>query len=280
MLGLADKKINVLIAYPYMSASVVNLLEEHKNEFRFVLDSGAFTAWKTGKEIKLDDYCRYIESLPFKPWQYFTLDVVGDPDKTFENYQTMLKRGFNPIPIFTRGEKIQMLDEYYKTAEIVGLGGLVGTQGNKGFVNGLMKHIAGRKCHLLGFTAIEYLKTYKPYMCDSSSWKNARRYGNVYLYGGGGKFKLLTKKDFATKPSKDIITTLETLGFDSKELARKDTWHGYKKSSNLITVASWLMFQFDVRKNLGTQFFLATADAMDFRFLLDGYSRLQKQGLI
>jgi len=39
------------------------------------------------------------------------------------------------VPIFTRGEDPSVLDDYYKTSDVVGIGGLVGTQGNKGFVH-------------------------------------------------------------------------------------------------------------------------------------------------
>ena len=87
---------NVLVAYPYLCKMDVSTLSPQEG-VRLLVDCGAFTAYKSGKEIRLDDYCRFLESLPFKPFGYFSLDVIGDPDKTTRNYQIMLERVFKPI---------------------------------------------------------------------------------------------------------------------------------------------------------------------------------------
>jgi hypothetical protein len=70
------------MAFPYIKPDVLRFFQERRNELRILIDSGAFTAWKSGKTISVDDYCKFIESLPVKPWRYFTLDVVGDPKGT------------------------------------------------------------------------------------------------------------------------------------------------------------------------------------------------------
>lgn len=175
-------KANILVAYPYMKKPMIDLLKQNEHRTRFLLDSGAFTAWKAGKPIALDDYCRFIESLPFEPWRYFMLDVIGDPKATLKNYETMLKRGFKPIPIFTRGEDPSVLEDYYKTSDVVAIGGLVGTKGNKGFVKGIMEKVGKRKVHWLGFTDLNFVKHYKPYSCDASSWNNGAQFGYVTYY--------------------------------------------------------------------------------------------------
>jgi hypothetical protein len=274
----ADKKINVLIAYPYTSKGAIQQFVDHGDNIRFLLDSGAFTAWKTGKEVKLDDYCKFVESLPVKPWRYFTLDVIGNAEATFKNYETMLKRGFKPVPIFTRGEKVDMIDEYYKTAEVVGVGGLVGTAGNKGFVNGLMKRIGTRRCHWLGFTSLPFLKHYHPYMCDSSSWKSSRRYGDVALYTGDGKFTTLRKVTFSKPPPLDVINKLAAYGFDAKDLAQTHEWHGGYTLSSFISTCSWVLYQADIRKFLGTELFLAAAGDADIKIIMNCAQHLRKIG--
>jgi len=70
-------KLNLLFSYAYLNGTIINLL--NNKDINFLLDSGAFSAWKLKKEIKLDDYCKFVESLPFAPWKYFTLDVIGNP---------------------------------------------------------------------------------------------------------------------------------------------------------------------------------------------------------
>lgn len=132
---MTEPRLNVLVAYPYATPQVVEQLRQCGPDLRFLLDSGAFTAWKAGKPIELDDYCRFLEALPVKPWRYFALDVIGDPHGTMRNYEAMLRRGFSPVPIFTRGEDPSVLEDYYKTSDVVGIGGLVGTANNRGFVH-------------------------------------------------------------------------------------------------------------------------------------------------
>ncbi len=90
---LNDFKLSCLAAYPYMSPPTVDMLNRNKDNLRFLLDSGAFTAWKAGKPIALDDYCKFLDTLPFKPWRYFTLDVIGDPKNTLKNRQWIVLAG-------------------------------------------------------------------------------------------------------------------------------------------------------------------------------------------
>lgn len=265
--------LNILVAYPYIKPDVIKVLYENQDKIRFLLDSGAFTAWKAGKPISLDEYCKFIEQLPFKPWRYFTLDVVGNPEKSFENYQIMLKRGFNPIPIFTRGEDIKMIDEYYKTSDVVGIGGLVGTQGNKGFVKGIMKVVGNRKVHWLGFTNKEFVKHYKPYMCDSSSWEGGARYGTFSLYIGGGNFFQCSKKDFSKKPDNKIINVLKSYGVSVTDLSKEENWRGGRSINRTLNARSIVRYNIELEKNVSTLQFAAAATTQAVILLLEGFTK-------
>jgi hypothetical protein len=256
-----------------LSAPAIKVLQERAADLRWVLDSGAFTAWKAGKPIALDDYCRFLETLPVQPWRYFTLDVIGDPHASLKNYETMLARGFTPVPIFTRGESLDMLDEYYKTSDLVGVGGLVGTNGNKGFVNGVMKRIAGRKVHLLGFTNLEYISVYRPYMCDSSSWASAMQYASIKLYAHG-KVVAVSKKDFVKPPSPRILALFAEMGLEARALARKEQWVNTGRGENMIEKVAFRSFtrhQLEVRQHLGTHLFMAVASDWQIRCAHDAF---------
>lgn len=111
-------RLNFLVAYPYCKPDVFEVLKNQTLPYRFLLDSGAFTAHNAGKVITLDDYCRFIETMPIKPWRYFQLDVVGDPEKTARNYEKMLERGFTPVPVFTHNESLSRLDQLYETSDL------------------------------------------------------------------------------------------------------------------------------------------------------------------
>ena len=263
--------LNILIAFPYMAKGVINILNSNQKDIRFLLDSGAFTAWKTGKEINVDDYCKFIENLPFKPWKYFTLDKIGNAEVSYKNYKTMLSRGFNPIPIFTRGEDVKMIDEYYKTSDILGVGGLVATKGNKGFVKAIMKEINGRNVHWLGFTNMSFVKHYKPHMCDSSSWESAARFGCCNLYINNGKYIRLNKKHFSAQPSFETSRSLKNYDVNVYDLARDSNWRGGRSINRILNARSAVKASLDIEKNLGTKLFCACTTGLALNLLIEGY---------
>lgn len=255
-----SNKLNVLISYAYFNDSIAEILNKHKHKIRFLLDSGAFTAWKKGRVITIDEYCNFLRTIPIKPWRYFTLDVIGNPKETFENYKIMLDRGFNPIPVFTKGERQEMINTYYETSDIVGIGSLVGAKGNKKYVQWIMRYIGKRKVHWLGFTNLNFMKKYHPYMCDSTSWNTGQMYGSLYIYHGNGKrFEMFKRSDLINRPSKEVISTIHKYGYNYKSLARKEHWHKNNTMTRLST-ASWVALSLDVKSNLGTNLFLACVD--------------------
>lgn len=265
-------RLNVLVAYPYMKPPVIEALKAVGPHLRFVLDSGAFTAWKAGKPIQLDDYCRFLEGLPTQPWRYFTLDVIGDPKRTMQNYETMLARGFKPVPIFTRGEDISVLEEFYKTSDVVGVGGLVGTPRNRGFVKGLMRHVGNRLVHWLGFTDLDFIKTYKPFMCDSSTWEAGARYGSLNLYMGNSQFVTINKTQFQSLPPQHVLDRIRQLGVDPYRLAKQNAWYGGPTPLRALCARSGVALSVDVERQTGTKLFLALTSALATRLLVQGFS--------
>lgn len=259
MIPETEARLNILVAYPYVTATILGELARFAADVRFVLDSGAFTAWKAGKPIALDDYCRFIERLPVRPWRYFALDVVGDPEATLRNYETMRARGFTPMPVFTRGEALAALDAYYENSDVVGIGGLVGTPGNKGFVNGIMRHAGGRRLHLLGFANDEYMRAYRPYMCDSSTWISPLRFGLIKLYRDGRPISV-QKADFAKRPSVEVLALVREFGIDPRELGRAEQWVNRGRGESALerlTFRATVRQQLDTRRMLGTHLFMA-----------------------
>lgn len=241
---------------------MVERLHENAGCIRFLIDCGAFTAWKLGKPVDLDDYCRFLEALPFTPWRYFALDVIGDPHATRQNYDTMLKRGFKPVPIYTRGEDPRALDDYFDTSDVVGLGGLAGSsQTPAPYLKWLWPQLNGRQVHVLGFSHMEWLKILRPYSCDSSNWLYGTRYANVGVYVGRGRIRWINNAKFQTRPPPDVLDAIAKLGFDPYALQRQTAWNGGNSLVHWISAASWVAAQRDIAKNLGTMYFLACAAA-------------------
>lgn len=265
------------MAYPYITPPLLDRISQHSSHVRFVVDSGAFTAWKAGKSISVDDYCTFLNNLPVKPWRYFALDMVGNPEGSFRNYEIMLRRGFKPIPVFTRGEDPSVLDLYYKTSDVVGIGGLVATKGNKGFVRGIMEKVGDRKVHWLGFTSLPFLKHYKPYMADSSSWEMGGRFGAAPLYLGNGNMDILRKLECI--PPKKInpnkVRALKTLGFSEPDCYKQENWSGGDSLCRNLGGASHVKLSLDVEDKIGTKLFLAVAAELGVKILLKHFYSLR-----
>lgn len=277
-LNTVTPKLNLLVAYPYLSKPFIKLIAENQQNIRFLLDSGAFTAQTLGKKISLDDYCRFIESLPFKPWRYFTLDVIGDPGQTLANYQKMLDRGFKPVPILTQGEDFSVMDDFWKTSDVVGIGGLVHVplKAKQKFIYDVMQYAKGRRVHWLGFCNDQFVKYFRPYMCDSSAWRAAQRFGLMNIYLGLGRNTTLKKTELINKPSQEILNRIVSWGFDPYSLKILKNWHGNSALSNRINAASFVDKSCDYEKHLSVKLFLATAAECHGKVLIEAINRKVK----
>lgn len=278
-----SSKLNILVAYPYMSKQVIRELDANRDKIEFLLDSGAFTAWKSGKPIHIDDYCRFLDSLPFKPWRYFTLDVIGDAEGTMKNYELMLSRGYNPVPIFTPSQDFDEIDYYYSKTDMIGAGGLVGKYNKDGllYVNKLMKKVNGRKIHLLGYTKSDFLKHFKPYSCDSSSWSSSFRYASAKIYKGNGAWLAFTKKQLINKPSDELINLIKRHGVDPSRLAQQSEWSNGNKENEYaietLTHRTWVKYQKDIEKNISTKLFLACSTEGQVKLMVRAYDWMNNE---
>lgn len=264
-------KFNCLVAIPYFKTDVGDYLKTIQKDSNILLDSGAFTFWKKNKEFSIDQYMKFISNCPIDPWKYFALDVVGDEKKTKLNLDILWTNGFKPAPIFTRGADPKIIDEYYRQSDLIGIGGLVGTRGNKGFIKGIMKHIGKRDVHWLGFTQNDYLHHYRPFSCDSSSWSMALRYGTLDLYIGKGKWKRFNREDFIKRPSDEILRLFKEYEEDPLGFRFESEWRctgqGGPNMKLLERVAykAWAKYQIDVEQVLGVKFFVSCAVADQFQ---------------
>lgn len=280
-------KLNILVAYPYFHKTIFELLDKQDpSSFRLIVDSGAFTAWNTGRTIELDDYCRFLKNIP-RHWDYkaVQLDVFGNPEGTYINYQKMLDRGFTDImPVFTRGDSLERLEEFYSHTDYIMFGGIVIGGENKNYVRWFLDVNKGRHCHWLGFVNMPFIKHYKPFSVDSSSLYSAQRYGNMQYYAGGGDLKSIHKTELKKLKPTEVCNLLRRSGFNAEEiglLAHQSAWQGgaqppdknnVKGLSSFITVTNHVKRSIEVEKNLGTRIFLAFTSAETIK---NGYDAIR-----
>ena len=277
-----SSKLNVLVAYPYMKKQLVEALIKNNDKINFLLDCGAFTAWKSGKPIALDDYCKFLDTLPIKPWKYFALDVVGDPVSTMKNYKIMLDRGYKPMPVFTPNQDYKDIDEYYKTTDLIGVGGLTDKYGSKGLIHlkKVFAHTKGRAVHLLGYTKPAFIKLFRPFSCDSSSWTRSQRYGLCDIYVGNGEYVQLSRRDAVNKPSPKVINAIQKLGFDVSDFAKESNWRKGTNIASIMSARTWVKYMIDADKHINTKLFLAMGDVANLDRALSEWDYWQKRGAL
>lgn len=162
---------------------------------RVIIDSGAFTAFTTGKIITPQEYGLW--ALDFrKRWQgkmkslhFMNLDVIGDQDASWKNQEILEMMGLKPIPIVTFGANKKHLIKALGNYEYIALGGLVPYSKDKpklsSWLDSCFALIMQKyketgimpKVHLLGITSDWVLKRYPCYSSDSSSWVSCLRFG-------------------------------------------------------------------------------------------------------
>lgn len=268
---IASYKLNILVAYPYMKKGMIEALQRYESKINFLLDSGAFTAWNAGKPIRLQDYHSFLSQLPIKPWRYFALDVIGNSNETLRNYHDSLDAGYTPVPVFTPSQHIDDLERYYETTDLIGCGGLVTMPGQQGlqYIKKMMRYANGRNMHLLGFTKPAYIKHFRPYSCDSSSWDRAGRFGHCDLYVGNGEYIALNRMKAATRPSERVVRAIKSLGFDLNDFTKENNWRGQKNIARIASSRSWVKYAMDAERNIGSKIFLACVAPENIELLVE-----------
>ena len=288
-------KLNILVAFPYFSKKIYEkLMELDPSTFRLIVDSGAFTAWNTGKQISLDDYAKFLKSIP-SHWDYkaVQLDVYGDPEQTYINYMRMLDMGYADImPVFTRGDSLERLEEFYSYTDYIMFGGIAIGGQNTNYVKWFCEMNKGRHAHWVGFVNVPFIKHYKPYSVDSSSIKSSARFGNLQIYAGNGNLKSINKKEFSNIPSDNVIEMLKKHGLTLSQillLQNNQAWSSnakafkYKSQNGIASFITYLGHTkraIEVEKNLGTKIYQALSSEGDVVALFDALEFLKETNSI
>lgn len=190
---------NSLVSYAASSPSQLNQWQElwRLKLPRVIIDSGAFTAYTSGKVINPRDYATWALSFQ-KEWRhkmaslvFMNLDVIGDQEASWKNQSLLEALGMQPIPVVTYGADkshlIRALDNYPYLA----LGGLVPYSTQKTRLQAWLDYCFAEvytrfktkgimpKIHLLGVTKEWCLLRYPCYGSDSSSWIDCLRFGRA-----------------------------------------------------------------------------------------------------
>lgn len=191
------KKYDILMSYFYLAQkkSIVELLEfikgvEKPEDSIFFLDSGAYSAWKSGKKVNLWAYLDFIK----KYHHFFThvvcLDVIDNPVLSEVNHRIMQEElkgmGLIIMPVFHSGEPYSVLDymveKNYK---------YIGISPNNNWFEGQKRQWLGQvfsrwdfdqlgiHTHGFGYQSLEGVQRYPLTTCDAATWNLAAGYGRI-----------------------------------------------------------------------------------------------------
>lgn len=190
---------------------------------KFMVDSGAFSAWKLGRRLEVEPYADFIQQNSDWIHRHVNLDIIipDDPERaaeeSFKNLAYMRGRGLEPMAVFHARENISWLDRMLDAGcKYIGLGGrsLPGTKSLDEWYDLAWARIgsSGASVHALGETRVDALTRYPWASADSVSWTIAMRFGTIFLPDGRMLGAGQSTKD--TRSAPDISTlTAEDLAY-------------------------------------------------------------------
>ena len=183
----AEGPVNLLVSY-----DVIDQFLKRKDELNigsWVLDSGAFAVWNSGRTIDNKDFIACAKEMAGEAEEVYGLDVIGSFIATAKNLEEAWADGVPAIPTFHRHDDWKWLDWCCRKSPTgkIAIGGLAG-KGRTGYKEWLQKVFAlcwPRPIHAFAYASWEAVKTYPFHSSDSSSWfTGGARFGTYSGYTG------------------------------------------------------------------------------------------------
>lgn len=213
------------------------------------LDSGAYSAFTQNKEIKLDDYARFINAHGHHFTVMANLDVIGDTGPlSWANFEELRRQGCDVFPVFHFEDDpkylVRMLD---MGIPFMALGGLVGAGRSvlRDWLDDIWdKYLVDAEgkprtnVHGFGLTDTELMLRYPWFSVDSSSWVMTSIFGGC-LFRDGSKFFKVTFSD--ESPDKRDLNSWHYDRLTPDQQARVREWLAYHgvTAEQLASHYSW-----------------------------------------
>ncbi len=177
-----NSPLDCLVAYPalhYWDKSQSRLGVRWKTG-KTILDSGAYSAWNSGKVIDIEELIK--EAKTGKWNQVAALDVIGDAEKSLENAFIMKNRGLQVIPVFHYSEPWDILLEYKKHFPYIGMGGTAAiiTPMKRRWIEQCFARVYPHRIHLFGCAQEKVLRDFPFTSSDTATWLSSVRYGRLF----------------------------------------------------------------------------------------------------
>lgn len=201
-----------------------------------MLDSGAYSAWKSKAVVDIDEYicfikenCEYIDSyvnLDFIPGEFGRIptaeEVEHSAQLSWKNYLYMESFDLSPIPVFHMGERFywlrKMIDHGCPYIGISTQNGLPTSQ-HIIWLDRVFREIVGPdgrprvKTHAFGQTTPSILSRYPWYSADSASW--------IFVSATGS---IIIPKFIGGKPNYTVTPTTLYMSDAGREASANNSW--------------------------------------------------------
>ncbi len=232
----------LLASYHYFKTKTEIIKKCLEKNFEVFIDSGAFSAANSDKEINIDDYCKYI--LETGVTTYAGLDVIGNASATRYNTEYMVgEYGLNPIPTFHLGSNLHDLNAIASgDYSYIALGGLVFASGVTSHCDQVWHRILTinpkLRVHGFGLTNIDLMKRYPWYSVDSSSFKSCKRFGRQGIIWNDFEFKTFEENEY--------IQLLRDMGHNmpDRQKQEKGISKELKEEITAANKARWFLYDY------------------------------------
>jgi len=199
-----EVKNDVLISYWYSTKNdakfqfILGLCRKFGK--KLVLDSGVFTARKSGTNIPLPEYLAYCMKFKHDVEYFFNLDM-GPHDVQIKNFKALVACGCPTIGIVSNLMTFETIQKFIDIYPYIGIsysvmGESSGSSTYLTYLDKLFEYLYKTnqthvKTHALGLTKLPVMKKYPFFSVDSSTWINPSRYGAMYAFDGHGNLKTI-----------------------------------------------------------------------------------------
>lgn len=249
----------------------LGFMESRVTKMNVILDSGAFSLWRLGGTINVDEYTDFALKLQdeqlFNSLVFVCLDKIPGTIKraattaeveeaakiSLRNYKRMKAAGVeNVLPVYHLGEELSCLKEIADAgAGYIGLGGLARGAGSTARRNWLervfsyLKHYPEVRTHGFGVTASKLVIDYPWYSVDSVTPFMEAGYGNVSVFNK--KARKMTRKYIGGLVNRGGLTKNEKRFLEKRFGAPFDHLNTCE-CRRYFSIKEWLKFEAFVRQ--------------------------------
>ena len=168
--------VNILVAYPFLKGF---LKFRHRFKIdKWMLDSGAFSAFNSGVTINLDEYIATCQSVDAD--EVVALDAIGDYKQGIKNTEKMWAAGVPAIPVYHPGEPWSVLKWACDGADKIGIGSgrdlskkvgnVRGAAGAQKYIEQVFARAWPKKIHGFALTRHSVCCKFPFHSVDSTTW--------------------------------------------------------------------------------------------------------------